>query len=177
MSNDFDPSEPDSKALQRYQIYADQQLEKAKSGDIYAIDECLRIFGERLNRLYSESISRELWSTLNEFAKTDSRALYLLGIRNLYGHPFGRAEAKGVSQVLLAAERGNRSAQFDVALWRLNGMCGLTKDLAMAKLALSELAAGGMNDAQELLSVIEHQERRGGRALSEKNRLAAEEEG
>lgn len=157
MNNNFE-SQPDSDsdALLRYRSYANEQYLNAKNGDVYAIDECLRIFGERLNRMYNEAIAREIWNKLNNLAKIDNRALYLLGIRNLYGHPFGRAETKGASQVLIAAERGNKSAQYDVALWNMHGMCGLTKDLTAAKKALAGLAEEGMSDAQEMLEVIEH---------------------
>jgi TPR repeat protein len=159
MSDDFYPPEPDFEAISRFKKFAFDQYEKARSGDVYAIDECLRIFGERLSQLYNEEIAREAWRLLKNLAKTDNRALYLLGVRNLFGHPFGRLETKGVSQILLAAEKGNRAARYDVALWHMHGMCGITKDLQLAKTRLTELAEEGMADAQETLDVISYQEK------------------
>lgn len=142
-------------SLESYSTASIEELiSKALDGDINAIDQALNRLNESDNSRIYKASSLAIWKKLKNLSEKNPNALYVIGLKNLYGGPFGKNPTKGIIQILKASELGSKPAQFDVALWYSYGMYGLDKDISKSIDMLKLLSDQGWEDAHEMLKTL-----------------------
>lgn len=122
-------------------------LAAARTGDLEAIVTALFTFGPAKSKSHAPEIAREIWNSLKSMSRDNPDALAALAQLNIYGHIYGRYEAKGVAQMLRAAELGSLEAQYHKGIYKFYGMYGIKKDLIEALSLFSDLSDKKHNDS------------------------------
>lgn len=102
-------------------------------------------FGEMLN---ATDPAKAVPYFMRAAAAGDDRAMLAYGMAQVRGKGTAQNEAEGVKLVQAAAQKGNTTAQYLMAVFNTNGSHGVTQSDRMGRLYMEAAATNGDSDAQ-----------------------------